>query len=149
MTWYQKLTETMFSIHFYWSELTIAKWYRLVSNLWQCKVWLGFFGVDLLKVEKWTHCHIDVTCIFFYLFLNREDTVHKQSEITCIMKYSISVVSVNFTGITSFKDKKNFLFIWGCSISKLQRSEQTGFLSVCLSEMRFVSIPATIETIAL
>lgn len=24
------------------------------------------------------------------------------------MKYSISVVSVNFTGITSFKDKKNF-----------------------------------------
>lgn len=91
----------------------LLKWVnnRLVSNLWQCKVWLGFFGVDFLRVEKWTHCQIDVTCIFFYLFLNREDTVHKQSEITCIMKYSISVVSVNFTGITSFKDKKIFLFI--------------------------------------
>lgn len=121
----------MFSIHFYWSELTIAKWYRLVSNLWQCKVWLGFFGVDFLKVEKWTHCHIDVTCIFFYLFLNREDTVHKQSEITCLMKYSIYVVSVNFTGIFSFKD--NFFSFYLRMFNKQIAKKWTNWFSICLS----------------
>lgn len=103
--------------------LSGTDWCRIFDNV-RC-------GWCFLVVEKWTHCHIDVTCIFFYLFLNREDTVHKQSEITCLMKYSIYVVSVNFTGIFSFKD--NFFSFYLRMFNKQIAKKWTNWFSICLS----------------